>query len=195
MHSVKLTGGEPPRQKEIYFDGVPVSELNVRSLKLRIGYVAQSTMLFSGKIIDNLKYVKQNASIEEVKWAAKTTGIHDFIENMSDKYNTVLEERGYNLSEGEKQRIATARAFLNKTDILILDEPTSFLDNIIENCIYQYLPEVVKEKTTFPIAHRFGTIKDADKIIMLRKNNFPLISTYRELFAKEEDCKIFFSDL
>ena len=184
-----------PGKGEIYFDGIPVSELNVRSLRSRLGYVAQSTMLLSGKIIDNLKYGNQDADFYDVVKAAETADIHNFIMQLPDKYDTVIEENAMNISEGQKQRLSIARALVKNPDILIFDEPTASLDNITEHSIYQHLPEVVKEKTTFTIAHRLGTIKGADKIIMLRKNKPPLIGIHKLLMKKEKDYKNFFDKL
>jgi ABC-type bacteriocin/lantibiotic exporter with double-glycine peptidase domain len=184
-----------PKEGELYFDNIPVSDLNVRSLRSRIGYVAQSTMLISGKIIDNLKYGNPEASHEDAVNAAKTADIHDFIEQLPNKYDSILEEGGLNMSEGQKQRLSIARALVKNPDILIFDEPTAALDNVTEHSIYRQLPEVVKGKTTFTIAHRLNTIKDADKILMLRGNKPSLIGTHEELFAKETDYQKFFDDL
>jgi ATP-binding cassette, subfamily B, bacterial MsbA len=184
-----------PQKGEIYFDDIPTSELNVRSLRARIGYVAQSTMLLSGKLIDNLKYGNPNATFEEVVNAAKTADIHEFINRMPEKYETVIEEGGINMSEGQKQRISIARALVKNPDILIFDEPTASLDNITEHSIYQHLPKAVKEKTTFTIAHRLGTIKGADKIIMLRKNKPPLEGVHEYLIKNEPDYQQFFDEL
>jgi len=175
-----------PTSGEVYFDSTPASELNVRSLRSRIGYVPQSTLLLSGKIIDNLKYGNQNATIEDVVNAAKTADIHNFIEQLPKKYDTVLNEGGINLSEGQKQRLSIARALVKNPDILIFDEPTASLDNVTEHSIYRHLPEVVKNKTTFTIAHRLGTIKNADKIIFLRGDKPPLIGNHNELIDLEE---------
>ncbi len=175
-----------PISGEVYFDSTPASELNVRSLRSRIGYVPQSTLLLSGKIVDNLKYGNQNATIEDVVNAAKTADIHNFIEQLPKKYDTVLNEGGINLSEGQKQRLSIARALVKNPDILIFDEPTASLDNVTEHSIYRHLPEVVKNKTTFTIAHRLGTIKNADKIIFLRGDKPPLIGNHNELIDLEE---------
>ena len=184
-----------PLSGEIFFDNNSASELNVRSLRSRIGYVAQSTLLLSGRIIDNLKYGNQNASNEDVVNAAKTADIHDFIEQLPDKYDTALTEGGINLSEGQKQRLSIARALVKNPDILIFDEPTASLDNVTEHSIYSHLPEVVKNKTTFTIAHRLGTIKNADKIIFLRRKKLPLIGTHQALINKDKDYHAFFDEL
>jgi len=175
-----------PVSGDIYFDNISASEINVRALRSRIGYVAQSTLLLSGKIIDNLKYGNQNATDEDVINAAKIADIHNFIKQLPNKYNTILEEGGVNISEGQKQRLSIARALVKNPDILIFDEPTASLDNATEHSIYAHLPEVVKNKTTFTIAHRLGTIKDADKIIFLRGNKPSLLGNHNELMNMEE---------
>ena len=184
-----------PRKGEIYFDGIPVKDLNIRAFRRCLGYVSQKTLITSGTILENIKYGNENATLEEVIKATKTAEIHDFIESLDNGYNTIIDEDGANISEGQKQRISIARALVRNPDILIFDEPTAALDNVTEHSIYQHLPEAVKGKTSFTIAHRLGTIKNADKIIMLRKNNSPLIGLHEELLEKEYDYREFFDEL
>ena len=183
-----------PLEGNIYFDGIDSSELNVRSLRERIGYVSQRTNLQSGSIMENLKYGNADASDEDVIKATKIVEIHDFIEELPNKYETVIEEDADNLSEGQKQRIAIARALVRNPDILILDEPTSSLDNITEKSIYQSLPSSVKDKTSITIAHKLHTIKSADKIMLIRKDKPPLIGSHEEL-KNEIDYKNIFEDI
>ena len=146
---------------------------------------------FQGKIIDNLKYGNENASLENVINAAKIADIHDYIDKLPDKYDTQLEEEGVNLSEGQKQRISIARALVKDPDILIMDEPTSSLDNVTESSIYSMLPEIIKGRTLFTIAHRLNTVRSADKILFLREEKEPMIGSHDELM-KFEDYKNFF---
>lgn len=170
-----------PLKGEIYYDGVPAVEYNVRALRDRFGYVSQRVALMTGTIMENLKYGNPDADDAEVIKAAQIADIHDFIEGLPDKYQTQIEEDADNLSEGQKQRIAIARALIKNPDIIIFDEPTSSLDNLTENSILQSLPKSLINKTTITIAHRLNTIKSADKIIFLRTGKAPIICTNEEL--------------
>lgn len=180
-----------PQSGEICFDEKNASEYNVRSLRERIGFVAQHTELLSGSIIDNLKMGNDSASFDEVVKACKIADIHEHIESLPRKYDTLLEEEGSNLSEGQKQRIAIARAIVKSPDILIMDEPTSALDNATEHSIYSMLPEALKGKTTFTIAHRLNTVKSADKVLFLRAGKLPLCGLHDELIKIDEYKNLF----
>jgi len=181
------------RSGNVYFDGRNASEYNIRSLRERIGFVSQHTELFSGTIIDNLKFGNENASFDEVVKACKIADIHEHIESLPGKYNTLLEEIGTNLSEGQKQRISIARAIVRSPDILIMDEPTSALDNVTEHSIYSILPEAVKGKTLFTIAHRLNTVKSADKVLFMMEGKTPLCGTHDELIKNDEYKNMFAS--
>lgn len=181
-----------PQKGDIFFDSISAKELNVRALRKRFGYVAQSTILQSGTILENLKYGNPEATDEKVINAAKIAEIHNYIMSLPQQYDTFVEENGANFSEGQKQRISIARALVTEPDIIILDEPTSALDNITESSIYQSLPNYIREKTTITVAHRLKTVQMADKIVFLRKNKQPLIGTFDEL-SKEEDFRDFFN--
>ena len=175
-----------PKSGEIYFDGLSASEYNVRALRGRIGFVSQHTELLSGSIIDNLKMGNDTASFEEVVNACRIADIHEHIESLPKKYDTLLEEEGSNLSEGQRQRISIARAIVKSPDILIMDEPTSALDNMTESSIYSMLPDAIKGKTLFTIAHRLNTVKHVDKVIFLRDGQPSLCGLHDELMRIDE---------
>ncbi len=161
-----------PAQGVILFDGKPASEYNLGSLRKRIGYVSQSTLLLSGTFRENLVYGYPNASQEEIEKACRVAGIHDFISSLPNRYDAKIDERGVNLSDGQKQRLSIARSLIKDPDILILDEPTAALDSIIERSIFQSLPEMIHGKTLIVIAHRLATIQDSDQILLLMKSDW-----------------------
>jgi ABC-type multidrug transport system fused ATPase/permease subunit len=175
-----------PTQGEIWFDGRPASEYGLASLRQRIGYVAQSTLLLSGTVEENLRYGNPEASHERVVRAAKAAGIHDFIIGLSKGYHSPVGERGVNLSEGQKQRLAIARALIKDPDILVLDEPTSALDSMVERSIFDALPAMVRDKTLFVVAHRLATVQDSDRILLLNEKRLVAVGTHQQLLADSE---------
>ena len=175
-----------PTAGEIYFDGLPAPDYETGSLRKRLGYVSQSALLLSGTIIENLYYGNSEASEEEVYLAAKVAGIHDFINSLPEGYETKIGERGVNLSEGQKQRLALARALVKDPDILILDEPTAALDSQTENAIFQSLPSLFRDKTLFVVAHRLATIMDSDRIFLLDQTRLIAIGTHRSLLETND---------
>ena len=175
-----------PTAGEIWFDGRPASEYEVGSLRRRIGYVSQSTLLLSGTIMENLRYGNPDASEEQVVRAAKVAGIHDFIVSLSEGYDATVGERGVNLSEGQKQRLSIARALIKAPDILVLDEPTSALDSLVERSIFDVLPALVRGKTLFVVAHRLSTIQDSDCILLLNESRLVAIGTHQSLLESNE---------
>ena len=181
-----------PQNGTILYDGKDASEYNVRSLRRRIGYVAQETDLMSGSIIENIKYGNQDAGMENVIGAARAANIHDFIEALPGKYESLVGEHGVNLSEGQKQRISIARALVRNPDILIFDEPTSALDNVTECSIYNAIPEYLQNRTTFTIAHRLSTIQAADKILLLADDNNYFIGNHEMLIKDNKLYRNFF---
>ena len=170
-----------PTAGEIFLDGYPASEYELNSLRQRIGYVSQSTLLLSGTIVDNLRYGNPEASDEQIIRAAKVAGIHDFINSLPKGYDAPVGERGINLSEGQKQRLSIVRALIKNPDILVLDEPTAALDSLVEKTIFDRLPEMVRGKTTFIIAHRLSTIQNSDRILLLNEKRLVAIGTHQEL--------------
>ena len=175
-----------PTSGEIYFDGRPATDFEVGSLRQRIGYVSQNPILLSGTILENLRYGNPEANEEQVIRAAEVAGIHNFIQELPAKYQTVIGEKGVNLSEGEKQRLALARALIKDPDLLVLDEPTSSLDSLTEAPIFQSLPVLVRNKTLFVVAHRLSTIKDSDRILLLNESRLVAIGTHQSLLQTND---------
>lgn len=169
----------------IKIDGIDIRTIMQEDLRSQIGVVLQETFLFSGTIIENIRYSKPEATMEEVIQAAKVANCHDFIINLPDGYDTKLEENGNNLSGGERQRLAIARAVLNNPRILILDEATASLDIDTETAIQEALQRVTKNRTTIAIAHRLSTLRNADRLLVLEKGCIAEVGTHTELMAKE----------
>jgi subfamily B ATP-binding cassette protein MsbA len=175
-----------PTSGEIYFDGLPASDYEVSSLRRRIGYVSQSTLLLSGAIMDNLRYGNPEASEEQIVGAARAAGIHDFIAGLPAGYETRIGENGINLSEGQKQRLSIARALVKDPDILVFDEPTSALDSLAEKSIFHALPALVGDKTLFVVANRLSTIRDSDRILLLNESRLVAIGTHQSLMESND---------
>ncbi len=174
-----------PESGEIYIDGVNIKDLDQNELRSQMGVVLQETYLFSGTIRDNIAFSKPDATEEEIIAAAKIANAHDFIVTFPDGYNTKIGERGQTLSGGEKQRIAIARAIIHDPKILILDEATSSLDTDTEFLIQEALGRLVKGRTTFAIAHRLSTLKNADRLLVLDHGKLVELGTHEELMEKE----------
>lgn len=169
---------------EILIDGVDIRTIKQEELRSQIGVVLQETMLFRGSIMDNIRYSKPEATMEEVIQAARVANAHEFIINLPDAYDTRLEENGNNLSGGERQRITIARAVLHNPRILILDEATASLDIETESVIQEALQRITKNRTTIAIAHRLSTLKNADRLFVLNKGEIAEIGTHQELMQK-----------
>jgi len=170
---------------EILIDGTNIKDVTLSSLRENIGVVAQDVYLFSGSIKENIAYGKENATDAEIIEASKMAGAHEFIEALPNGYDTYVGERGVKLSGGQKQRISIARVFLKNPPILILDEATSALDNESERLVQKSLEVLTKGRTTFTIAHRLTTIKNADRILVLTKNGIEESGTHKELIEKD----------
>lgn len=166
-------------------DGVNIQNIDQDCLHSQIGVVLQETFLFSGSILNNIRYAKPDATLEEVIRAAKSANAHDFICKMPDGYNTYVGEHGYNLSGGERQRIAIARAILNNPRLLILDEATSALDTESEFLIQQALNRLTEGRTTFAIAHRLSTLKNANRLVVIDGKHIAEIGTHNELLEQK----------
>ncbi len=168
----------------ITIDGTDIRDITLHSLRSNIGVVQQDVYLFSGTVRENIAYGKQNATDSEIKTAAEMAGAAEFIETLPDGYDTYVGERGLKLSGGQKQRISIARLFLKNPPILILDEATSALDNESELLVQKSLEKLAKGRTTFTIAHRLTTIRNADRIILLSKDGIRESGSHKELIEK-----------
>ncbi|MBR2315323.1 MAG: ABC transporter ATP-binding protein, partial [Clostridia bacterium] len=169
----------------IYIDGKDIRQLTMSSLRSHIGVVQQDVYLFSGTVKENIAYGKPGATDEEIMKAAELAGAHEFISQLPQGYDTYVGERGVMLSGGQKQRISIARVFVKNPPILILDEATSALDNESELIVQQSLTELAKNRTTFTIAHRLTTIKNATVIIVLTDEGIVEKGTHQELMDKK----------
>ncbi|GAA0374859.1 ABC transporter ATP-binding protein [Bacillus horti] len=174
-----------PASGEIFIDGRNIKEYTVETLRKNIGIVLQESFLFSSSIRDNIAYGNPDASMEEIIRAAKRAQAHDFIMELPDGYDTLLGERGMGLSGGQKQRISIARALLINPSILILDDATSAVDMETEFKIQEAFREVMKGRTTFVIAHRISSIKQADEILVLDQGRVIERGTHDQLIQKD----------
>ncbi len=168
----------------VRIDGVDVRQVRQASLRRQMGIVLQDTFLFSGTVVDNIRYGRLEATDEEVEAAARLVNAHDFIARLPDGYQTRVQERGSNFSQGQRQLIAFARAVLADPRILILDEATSSVDTRTEVLIQQALGRLLKGRTSFVIAHRLSTIRNADQVLMIVDGRIVERGTHDELLAR-----------
>ncbi len=168
----------------IEIDGVNIKDISQNSLRTQIGVVLQETHLFSGSVRDNIRYSNPHATNAEVIAAAKAANAHDFIVNLPEGYNTMVGEKGFSLSGGERQRVAIARALIHNPKILILDEATAALDTETEKLIQDAINRLAVGRTTFAIAHRLSTLRNADKILVLDHGNVVEFGTHKQLLDK-----------
>ena len=168
----------------ITIDGIDVKKYKRRSLRENIAMVLQDTHLFSGTVRENIRYGRPDATDEEVEQAAKTASAHSFIMRLEDGYDTVLEGDGTNLSQGQRQLLNIARAALSLAPILVLDEATSSVDTRTEMHIDHGMERLMKNRTTFVIAHRLSTVRNADCIMVLEQGEIIERGTHEELLAK-----------
>ena len=169
---------------EILIDGINVNDYTFSSLRSQIGIVQQDVFLFNGTIKENILYGRLGATDEEVYDAAKSANIHDYIMSLPQGYDTPIGERGVRLSGGQKQRLSIARVFLKDPKILILDEATSALDNTTEILIQKALDSLCRGRTTFVVAHRLSTIKNATRICVVSKGEIIESGSHNELISK-----------
>ncbi|MEU2432172.1 ABC transporter ATP-binding protein [Streptomyces sp. NPDC007861] len=174
-----VTGGR------VTIDGVDVRDLDFDTLSRTVGVVSQETYLFHASVADNLRFAKPDATDEEMRAAARSAQIHDHIEALPDGYDTLVGERGYRFSGGEKQRLAIARTILRDPPVLILDEATSALDTRTEQRVQEAIDALSAGRTTITIAHRLSTVRDADQIVVLDGGRIVESGTHEELLDRE----------
>lgn len=168
----------------ILIDDRDIRDFTVKSLRNNIGIVQQDVYLFTGSVMDNIRYGRPDATEAEIVAAAQNANAHEFIMNLPEGYDTNIGQRGIKLSGGQKQRLSIARVFLKNPPILIFDEATSALDNESERVVQESLEKLAKGRTTFVIAHRLSTIRNAQKILVLTENGIAESGTHQELLEK-----------
>lgn len=175
-----------PGKGKILFDGKDAASIPLTQLRRQMALVPQDILLFGGTIFENIAYGKPDATLDEVKAAAKKANAHDFIMSFPEGYETVVGERGIKLSGGQRQRVAIARAILKDPVILLLDEATSSLDSESESLVQDALQNLMRNRTSFVIAHRLSTIRNADNIIVLEDGRVKESGTHQELINIED---------
>jgi ATP-binding cassette subfamily B protein len=174
-----------PTSGSITIDGMELSEMTVESLRRQIGLVSQDVFLFGGTLRENIVYGRIGASDEEVLEACRRAQLSTMLENLPEGLDTIVGERGIMLSGGQKQRVAIARAFLKDPPILLLDEATSALDSTTEREIQSALEELSKGRTTLVVAHRLGTIRNADRIVVMQQGRIVEVGNHAELMKRQ----------
>ncbi len=173
------------RDGAIYIDGINIQDVTIESLRDQIGVMLQDTFIFTGTIMDNIRYGKLNATEEEVIEAAKIVRAHDFIQNLPRGYDTKVEERGSSLSAGQRQLISFARTLLSNPKVLILDEATSSIDTQTEILLQEGLNRLLEGRTAFIVAHRLSTIRNSNRIFFIGNRKIEEAGTHEELLAKQ----------
>ena len=175
-----------PESGRVLLDGRPAPDFPLRALRGQTAIVPQEVLLFGGSISENIAYGKPGATPEEIADAARRANAHDFVERFPEGYQTVVGERGVKLSGGQRQRIAIARAILKDPAILILDEATSALDSESERLVQDALDHLMRGRTSFIIAHRLATVREADRIVVIRDGSVAESGTHAELLENRE---------
>lgn len=170
---------------QVLVDGFDVRDVTIKSLRKQMGVMTQENFIFSGTIADNIRYGKEDATMDEIVEAAKAVNAHEFIMQLENGYDTVMKERGAGLSVGQRQLIAFARTMISKPKILILDEATSSIDTKNELLVQRGIEGLLKGRTSFVIAHRLSTIQNADRIFVIDGGGIVESGSPRELLAKK----------
>jgi ATP-binding cassette, subfamily B, bacterial len=173
-----------PQEGRVTIDGVDVRDASLSSLAATVGVVSQETYLFHASVRENIRFARPDATDEQIEDAARTARVHDLIASLPDGYDTVVGERGYRFSGGEKQRMAIARTILRNPPVLVLDEATSSLDTQTEHIVQEGLERLSEGRTTITIAHRLSTVRDADQIVVLDKGRIVERGTHDELIER-----------
>jgi len=181
-----------PQNGAIRIDGTDIRDVSLSSLRSRIGIVGQHTILFNDTVRNNIAYGTADATMEKVEEAARRANAHGFITRLPEGYDTVVGEQGMKLSGGERQRVAIARALLKDAPILILDEATSALDSESESVVQEALEHLMRGRTTFVIAHRLSTVRNADTIIVIEDGGIVESGRHEELLARESRYRAFY---
>jgi ATP-binding cassette, subfamily B, bacterial len=173
-----------PQRGQVTVDGVDIRDVSLESLAATVGVVSQETYLFHASVRENLRFACPEATDEEVEAAARTARIHDLVASLPQGYDTIVGERGYRFSGGEKQRMAIARTVLRNPPVLVLDEATSALDTQTEYAVQAELERLAEGRTTITIAHRLSTVRDADQIVVLDRGQIVERGTHEELLER-----------
>jgi ATP-binding cassette subfamily B protein len=177
-----------PQSGRVLLDSVDVRQLTPEVLRSHIAIVSQQPALFTGSVLDNIRFGRPDASLDEARAAAEAAFANEFIEQLPEGYNSYLGEAGVRLSGGQRQRIAIARAILNDPEILLLDEATSALDAESERKVQQALEKLMKGRTSLIIAHRLATVKNVDRIAVLEAGKLIATGTHSSLLT---DCELY----
>jgi ATP-binding cassette, subfamily B, bacterial len=173
-----------PQEGRVTIDGVDVRDASLESLAATVGVVSQETYLFHASVRENLRFARPDATDEQIEDAARTARIHNLIASLPDGYDTIVGERGYRFSGGEKQRMAIARTVLRNPPVLVLDEATSSLDTQTEAAVQAELERLAEGRTTITIAHRLSTVRDAEQIVVLDHGRIVERGTHDELMER-----------
>jgi ABC-type bacteriocin/lantibiotic exporter with double-glycine peptidase domain len=181
-----LIGVQPPSAGKVFYDSTDLAVLDHASLLRGVGYLGQEVLLFHGSIRDNISFFREDVSLERVRRAAQVAGIEAFIDALPERYDTHVGERGINVSGGQAQRIALARALIHDPEILVLDEPTSALDSFSEQSVLQALKAAARGRTVIMVTHRLGAVNWADTLHVLEAGRIVESGSWTDLTARPD---------